>query len=134
LYLIKTQSAKILGNNQLIYFKLIETLSEFNNINSAKSFYPHISGFYKEIFNEDLIIIEYYILEMFDSYISILNFENEELIQSILNYFSDIIIKATRNFQLDDNNYSFHYSLYRGFSIFLIKYCFHFNKFSIKKK
>ena len=126
LYLIKTKSAKILGSNQLIYFKLIETLSEFHNINSAKYFYPHVSGFYKEIFNKDLINIEYYILEMFDLYISILNFENQELIQSILNYFSDVIINATKNFQLDDNNYSFHYSLYRGFSIFLIKYCFHF--------
>ena len=124
-YLIKPDSAKYLGNNELVYLKLIDILSIFHNINSIISYYPHKNGFYKESFDLNIIFIEYYLLVTFDLYISILNFENIKMIENIFKYFSDIIINKKYK-QLLDNEYSFHYSLFRAFSIFLNRYCFYY--------
>ena len=47
------------------------------------------------------------------------------MIENIFKYYSDIIINKKYK-QLKENEYSFHYSLYRGFSIFLNRYCFYY--------
>ena len=125
LYFIKPESAKYLGNNESIYLKLIELFSVFHNINSIKAFYPHKLDFYKESYNTNIVITEYYLLMIFDAYISILNFENKIMVQNIFNYFSDIIVNKKYR-QLDKNEYSFHCILYRAFSIFLNRYIFYY--------
>ena len=127
IYLIKPQSAKYLGNNEKIYLRLINILSKFQNINPIKSFYPHLYGYYKDSFSFDLIQSENYLLMIFDFYISILNFKNKALILTLFKNFSEAIINNDNNSNnLKKDEYSFHYSLYRGFSIFLIRYCYHY--------
>ena len=125
LYFIKPESAKILGNNEAIYLKFIDILSIFHNINSIKAFYPHKKNFFKESFNSNVIITEYYTLMIFDVYISLLNFDNKIMVQNIFNYFYDIIVNKKYK-QLDKNEYSYHCILFRGFSIFLNRYSFYY--------
>ena len=125
IYLIKPESAKYLGNNIIVYKKLIDILTLFHNINQIESYYPHKFGFYKESFDSNIINAENYILLLFDLYVSILNFDNEIMVKTLFEYFSDIIVNKKFK-QLNDNEFSFHYSLYRGFSIFLNRYCFHY--------
>ena len=123
IYLIKPGSSKYLGNNINIYKKLINILSIFHNINHIISYYPHKIGFYKDSFDSNIINAEYYLLFIFELYTSIFNFDNENMTKNIFEYFSDIIINKKFK-QLNDNEYSFHSTLYRGFSIFLNKYSF----------
>ena len=125
IYLIKPESAKYLGNNEIIYLKFIDILSLFHNMNSIIAYYPHKIGFYKDSFNSNIIMAEYYILMIFDFYISILNFDNNNIIQNIFKYFSYIITNQKYKI-LEYNEYSFHLILFRGFSIFLTRYCFHY--------
>ena len=127
MYLIKPDSAKYLGNNELVYFKLIDILSTIHNINSIIAYYPHKSYYFKESFDSNLINVEFYLLMIFDYYISILNFDNQEMINNIFIYFSNIIINKKYK-QLNENEYSFNNTLYRGFNIFLNGYCFHYIK------
>lgn len=125
IYLVKPESANNLKNNLNVYKTLIDILSIFHNINHITAYYPHKFGLYKELFDENLVNAENYLLLHFDLYISILNFENKEMIQKLFEYFSDIIT-SKRTKQLKDVEYSFHCTLYRGFAIFLNKYCFHY--------
>ena len=125
IYLIKTESSKYLGNDEIIYLKFIDILSLFHNMNSIIAYYPHKIGFYKDSFNSNIIMAEYYILMIFDLYISILNFDNINMIKNIFNYFSYIITNQKYKV-LEYNEYSFHLTLFKGFSIFLTRYCFHY--------
>ena len=127
IYLIKPGCANYLGNNEKVYFMLIDILSILHNINSIIAYYPHKINFYKEAFNPELINIEYYYSMVFEFYISILNFDNQVMIRNILIYFSNVIVNKKYK-QLKENEYSFHYTLYRGFNIFLNRYCFHYIK------
>jgi hypothetical protein len=81
---------------------------------------------YNEVYYFDLILCEQYILMLFDYYISILNFNDNNLTQNIFNYFSEAIMDVQKTNQLNPNEYSFHYTLYRGFSIFVVRYIFHY--------
>jgi hypothetical protein len=47
------------------------------------------------------------------------------LVQNIFNYYSYIITNKKYK-ELKDNEYSFNLTLFKGFSIFLNKYCFHY--------
>jgi len=125
IYLIKPESANNLSNNLTVYKTLIDILSIFHNINHITAYYPHKFGLYKESFDENLVNAENYLLLLFDLYISILNFENKEMVQKLFEYFSDIVTNK-RTKQIKDDEYSFHSTLYRGFAIFLNKYCFHY--------
>jgi len=125
IYLIKPESANNLSNNLNLYKTLIDILSIFHNINHITAYYPHKYGLYKDSFDENLVNAENYLLLHFDLYISILNFENKEMIQKLFEYFSDIVT-SKRTKQLKDDEFSFHCTLYRGFAIFLNKYCFHY--------
>ena len=91
IYLIKPESANNLSNNLTVYKTLIDILSIFHNINHITAYYPHKFGLYKESFDENLVNAENYLLLLFDLYISILNFENKEMVQKLFEYFSDIV-------------------------------------------
>ena len=58
---------------------------------------------------------------------SIIDFENENLIKLIFSYFNEKISKKQYK-TLEKDEYSYHISLFRGFSIFLNRFCFYYAK------
>ena len=123
-YILKKITLDYLSNNINIIFKLIDMISMFHNANPIKAIFPlpkYNQGFKFEI---DSLNIELNILSLFSLYISIFNFDNNVLIKKVFLYFSQIIQEKIKN-ELKENEYSFHITLYRAFSIFLNRYCFY---------
>ena len=104
---------------------MIDVSLLFQNKNKITAYYPHKSEFYKEIYNNSLINIECLFLEMCGSFFSFFNFDNEKMTKNIFQYFYNNIINKKYEV-LGENEYSFHCSLYRCFSIFLNRYCFYY--------
>ena len=120
--IVKPVSFYYLSNNAIIIFKLIDLMSEFHNINPVESdtfsLLPKGSKFIIE-----LLDIELWILDIFALFVSIFNFNDVNLVKDVFTYFSKIIRKEKHS--LSSKEYSIHITLYRGFSIFLNRYCFH---------
>ena len=123
-YTIKNITFNYLSNNTNILFKLIDMLSILHNANPVKVIFPHPDknqGFKYEI---ELLNIELNTLGIFSLFTSIFNFDNNDLVKNVFHYFSKIINEKIKN-ELNENEYSFHICLYRAFSIFVNRYCFH---------
>ena len=121
LYLVKSKTLKYFGNNSTIYLKLIDLLAILHNINIF------ISNGFSSRFSQyiiQLLDIELWTLDIFAFYVSILNFDNDNLVKEIFSYFSKKINKKKRI--IGKNEYTFHLALFRGFSIFLNRYCFNY--------
>ena len=124
LYILSNITLNYLSNNTNIIFKLIDMISMLHNINPIKAIFPRPQNNQGFKFENDLLNIELDMLDIFGLYISIFNFDNNDLIQKIFLHFSQIIQEKIKN-ELEENEYSFHITLYRAFSIFLNRYCFH---------
>ena len=121
IYLMKPLSLNYLSNNTNIIFQLIETLSFLQNINPIKVIFPH-PVFQSDKYNIDLLDAELWLLDIYASFISIFNFESNNLVKDVFQFFSKKI--TNKKFILQPQEYSFHIPLYRAFSIFLNRYCF----------
>ena len=105
------------------YLSLIDILANFHNINSIKWNFDNNPTETQESYNEILLQTELSLLDIFTTMTAIIDFENNELIQKIFKYFNEKISeKKFKNLKKDE--YSYHVSLFRGFSIFLNRYCF----------
>ena len=118
----KTMNLFISYNTQF-YLSLIDILANFHNINSIKGQFNHTQQETNDSYNSVLIQTELSILDIFTTMTSIIEFKEENLIKNIFSYFDEKISqKAYKN--LTEDEYSYHISLFRGFSIFLNRYCF----------
>ena len=124
IYSLKPSSIYYLANNTEIIFKLIDMTSLLHNINSIKVIFPPPTTNQGEKYILEILDVEIWLLDILSLYISIFNFDNIDLVKEVFTYFSKVIQKKIKN-ELKDDEYSFHISLYRAFSIFLNRYCFH---------
>ena len=123
-YIMKPISVNYLSNSTNILSRLIDLAALLQNINPIKVIYPPPStnqGFKYVI---ELLDVEIWLLDIFALYVSIFNFDDNNLVKEIFSYFSKVILKKQR-IKLEENEYTFHITLYRAFSIFLNRYCFH---------
>ena len=120
---MRQNSAKKIAYNVEIFKKLIDIMNLFQNFNS---FIPTNanSKFQFEGYCHNMIKIEVHILTIFSILCSLLNFDNNFQINKIFVYFSETILNK---YFLNENQYSFHNILIRGFTIFLNKYCFSYS-------
>ena len=121
-YLLKPVALYYLSNNTNIICKLIDLTMILHNINPIKTS-PSVDILSGTKFIVELLDIEIWILDIFALYVSIFNFNDEDLVKEIFTYFSKAIKKP--RYTLKSNEYTFHITLYRAFSIFLNRYCFH---------
>ena len=121
---ILSEETKIFFNDGEFYIDLIELLANFQNINSIKPELDHPEKGNKDAFNGFLLQTELSLLDIFTTITTIIDFENEKIISKIFNYFNKKIYKKEYK-NLEDDEYSYHISLFRGFSIFLNRYCFY---------
>ena len=123
-YILKNITLNYLSNNTNIFLKLIDMISMLHNANPVKVIFPHPQTNQGFKFENDILNIELNLLSIFCLYTSIFNFDNNDLVKKVFLYFSKIIQEKIKN-ELGENEYSFHIILYRGFSFFLNRYCFH---------
>ena len=122
LYLMKPIALNYLSNNTNIMKKLIKLTSIIQNINPVLAIYPHPSA--KESkYQVEILDVEIWLLDIFSLYVSIFNFDNSESVKAIFAYFTKKI--KNPKIVLKEDEYTFHITLYRAFSIFLNRYCFH---------
>ena len=124
IYILKPVSLDYLSNNTNIILRLIDLASIFHNVNPVKVILPRPTTNQGFKYVSDLLEIEKNLLEILSIFISVFNFDNNDSVKEIFNYFSKTIQEKIKN-ELNENEYSFHISLYRAFSIFLNRYCFH---------
>ena len=118
----KTMNLFISKNTQF-YLSLIDILANFHNINSIKEKVNNTQQEINDSYNSVLIQTELSLLDIFTTMTSIIEFDAKDLIKIIFTYFDEKITKkAYKN--LTEDEYSYHISLFRGFSIFLNRYCF----------
>ena len=107
------------------YLPLIDILAKFHNINSIKGKFNYTQQETSDSYNSVLIQTELSLLDIFTTMTSIIDFDKENLIKIIFSDFNEKISeKKYKN--LAEDEYSYHISLFRGFSIFLNRYCFFF--------
>ena len=107
------------------YFKLIDMLASLHNINSIETNSKHV---YKgDAFIKSLLHTELNLLDLFSSITTLLDFNDHNIIQNIFTYFDKKIYQKQYKL-LKESEYSYHISLFRGFSIFLNRYCFFISK------
>ena len=132
--ILKFDILSILSNNTQIYFisndakfylYLIDMLAEFHNVNSIKRKFNHTQKETNESYNSVLLQIELSLMDIFTTITSIIDFTKENIIRKIFLYFNQKISqKKFKNLLKDE--YSYHISLFRGFSIFLNRFCFYY--------
>ena len=105
------------------YLSLIDMLTEFHNINKIEWKFDNTQKETEETYNEKLLQTELSLLDIFTTMTSIIDFNNKDLIKKIFTYFNDKISKKKYK-KLKKDEYSYHISLFRGFSIFLNRFCF----------
>ena len=105
------------------YLSLIDVLAHFHNINSIKRNFSNKPEKTEELYNENLLQTELSLLDIFTIMTTIIDFENDNLIKKIFLYFNEKISKKLYK-NIEHDEYSYHISLFRGFSIFLNRYCF----------
>ena len=123
IYLIKNSTLQCISNNLNIYKKVIKLAARFHNANSVKAIIPRPNKDKEPKFIIELLDAEIWLLDIIALFFTILNYDNANLIKDIFSYFSEKILD--REFDIGDNEYSFHITLFRAFSIFLNRYCFH---------
>ena len=119
---LKPLSINYFGNNITIIFQLIDLMGFLQNINSVKAIFPHPAKKPDSKYNIDLLDAELWLLDIFSAYISIFNFESNNLVKEVFQFFSKKI--NNKKYILEPQEYSFHIPIYRAFSIFLNRYCF----------
>ena len=124
IYLIKPASLGYLSNNTNIIFKLIDLTAMIHSANKVKVIYPPPTTKQADKYLIELLDVELWLLDILSIYISIFNFENTSLVKEVFVYYSKAILKKAKN-DLAVDEYTFHITLYRGFSIFLNRYCFY---------
>ena len=124
-YLLKSYCMKELGSREKIYMYLIDCLALIQNVNSVKVIVPNPKNIVRDAYKIELKVIESDLLDIFSLYVSILHFDDENLVKSIFTYFSKKIYKKSY-LVLDKDDYSFHIPLFRGFSVLLNRYCFYY--------
>ena len=123
IYLLKPAALDYLSNNTNIIFKLIDLTALVHNANKVKVIYPRPSK-KPDKYLIELLDVELWLLDILSIYISIFNFGNSSLVKEVFAYYSKVIQKKTKN-ELAEGEYTFHITLYRGFSMFLNRYCFY---------
>ena len=116
-----------ISDDPKFYLSLIDVLAKFHNINSIKWKFNNTQKETEESYNEKLLQTELSLLDIFTTMTSIIDFENENLIKLIFSYFNEKISKKQYK-TLKKDEYSYHISLFRGFSIFLNRFCFYYAK------
>ena len=131
---LKFDILNILSNNTQInfisddaqfYLYLIDMLAEFHNINSIKGKFNHTQKETNDSYNSVLLQIELSLLDIFTTMTSIIDFKNFNTLKKIFSYFNEKIWEKKFKI-LSKDEYSYHISLFRGFSIFLNRFCFFF--------
>ena len=124
IYLLKPAALDYLSNNTNIIFKLIDLTALVHNANKVKVIFPPPINKISDKYLIELLDVELWLLDVLSMYISIFNFSNSSLVKEVFTYYSKVIQKNTKN-ELGENEYTFHITLYRGFSMFLNRYCFY---------
>ena len=118
-YLIKPTTIKLISSHTDIYKNIINLMTLFHNINSFQIAF----SFVKEGYSQELMEIEYYILDLFSILTCCLDFEDLNQAKELFIYFGSKF--SIQRYQvLQRNFYSFHIVLIRGFSMLLNRFCF----------
>ena len=122
IYITKPISMNYLSNNTNIIFRLIDLAAMIHNLNIVKVIKPRPSTNQGYKYKVDILDVELWLLDIIALFFSIFNYNDTELVKEVFAYFSKVILKNKN--KLKDNEYTFHISIYRAFSIFLNRYCF----------
>ena len=122
-YLTKKSTLSTLSNNSNILCKIIKLACRLHNANTVEAILPRPKTDKEFKYIMELLDVELWLLDIFALLVSIFNFDDINLVKTVFAYFSKKILE--RENSLKDNEYTFHIPLYRAFSIFLNRYCFH---------
>ena len=115
----------IFSKDAKFYLSLIDVLANFHNINPIKWKFNPTEEETKETYNSILLQTELSLLDIFTTMTTIIDFSKENLIKEIFIYF-DKKISEKEYKNIPKEEFSYHITLFRGFSIFLNRYCFHY--------
>ena len=121
-YLIKSSTYKEIAKNVELFKKIIDIACIFHNFNSFKI----AKSFQRDGWINLLVENDCHLIKLFELFISILDFNNISEVETILNYLVDNIINKKYKI-LDNDEYSFHITLIRLFSIFINKFSFSYS-------
>ena len=121
IYITKPITINYFLNNSNILIKLIDLTAMIHNLNIVKVEKPRPYNLPSK-YKVDILDVELWLLDIFAIYASLFNYNDVELVKEVFTYFSKVIQK--HKIKLKENEYSFHISIYRAFSIFLNRYCF----------
>ena len=118
-YLIKPTTVKLISSHTDIYKNLINLMALFHNTNC----FIVSSAFVREGYSQDLMEIEYYILDLFSIITCCLDFEDLNQAKDLFFYIGSKF--SIQRYQvLKNNSFSFHIVLIRAFSMLLNRFCF----------
>ena len=121
-YLIKPCSYKEIAKNVELFKKIIDIACIFHNFNSFKI----VNSFQRDGWINFLLENDLHLIQFFELFVSILDFNNINEVQIILNYLVDCFVNKKYNI-LDKDEYSFHITLIRFYSIFINRFCFSYS-------
>lgn len=126
----KPSSIIYIQNNYELMKKIISLFEIFHNFN----YFIVTNKFFREGFNYLENFIDYEIFSNINTMNLILNYENEEMINNLIFYISERIMKKIYK-DLKENEFTFHISLIRFFSSLINRYCFYLcNKYNLDLK
>ena len=129
IYIIKPSTVKKASECTSLYKRMIDILCLIHNENSFKL----VKEFQHDGWNEYLCEVENSILYAFSFLVSLIDFNANTNVNEILLYLVSKIANQNHTC-LDETTFSFHLTLYRGFSLFLCRYIVslaHFKKIDI---
>jgi len=121
-YMLKPKSAEIFAKNINYYLWFIDILPLIQYANRVK----FSKTFQYEAYNENLIMVEYYLLNLFSLIITIIDIDKNDTLQEIIIYLLEKIYICLNNKEKDV--FSFHIPLNRALSIVLSRYSFGYAK------
>ena len=104
---------------------MIDIICLFHNINEYKSIIPHPS-FQEKSLNTSLFILEDTSMKIFGMLAYSIEWEKLEKYKEIFKYFIYKIMNQEKEGikKLEENEFTFHLTLYRSFGIFMNSFCF----------
>ena len=122
-FLLKKGPSEIFASNINYYFwfiKILTLIQYTNKVTFSKTFQY-------EAFNENLILIEFYLLSIFSLIINLYDCEQIDKVEEIIVFILEMIFN---NFnKRKENEFSIHLPLNRALSIVITRYCFSMSKF-----
>ena len=126
-YFSKPKMRKLMTEKTSIVKRIVDSICLIHNQNEIKSIFPH-PEFQNKGFSQELLIFEFKLLGIVEEITMYIQWEKMAQIKEIFSYIIQKIINQEKEGikKLQDDEYSYHLSLYRCFGILLNSFCFNY--------